>query len=85
MPGLKQQILSAPSADAINALLAEGETYEFAAPATQRSWNRAAKVRLSKLKGEKAPEPVAPTYAEPVAPKKKRGNKKKLNPTAATE
>jgi hypothetical protein len=85
MPGLKQQILSAPSAEVINTLLAEGKTYEFAAASTQRSWARAAKVRTAQLKGEKAPEPVAPTYAEPVAPKKKRGNKKKLNPVVTTE
>ena len=83
MPSLKQQILSAASAEAVDELLNTGKTYKFASDSTRRAWNISAKRRVSALKGEKAvavPVATISGEVEEKAPKKRRGNKKKLNP-----
>ena len=81
MQSLRQQILAAASVDAIAKLLEVGKTYEFASRKTRNGWKNLARRQTSRLKGEK---PVAPVQVEQEeiedAPKKKRGNKKKLNP-----
>lgn len=50
MTGLKQKILLATSQEEVNALLAEGKTYEFASRRTRNSWTNAAR---RKSAGEK--------------------------------
>lgn len=84
MQGLRQQILAAASVDAITQLLEVGKTYEFAGRSTRNGWKNAARRKSAWLKGEK-PVAVVQIEQEEVedSPKKKRGNKKKLNPSVA--
>ena len=79
--GLRQQILSAKTAEAATQLLEVGKTYEFASLSTRNGWKNAARRVTAWLKGEK-PVAVEQVEQEEVddSPKKKRGNKKKLNP-----
>lgn len=81
MQGLRQQILTAASAEVINELLTTGKTYGFASRKTRNSWKNASNHRMHALKGTKAAAPVVVEVNEDeaVAPTKKRGNKKKLN------
>jgi hypothetical protein len=84
MLGLRQQILAAASVEAIDQLLTTGKSYEFASCSTRNGWKNAARRKSAWLKGEK-PVAVAAPVQEEVAdtPKKKRGNKKKVNPVVA--
>ena len=80
MQGLRQQILSAPSVEIVEQLLSTGKTYEFASDTTRSRWKVAARRKLAWLKGESPVVVVQEVeQADVVTPKKKRGNKKKLN------
>lgn len=82
--GLRQRIASAKNAEEVAKLLNEGKTFEFVQTKTQKAWKRAASRALANFKGEvyAAPAPVE-QEEEAVTPKKKRGNKKKLDATVA--
>lgn len=82
--GLRQQILSAPSVEVITQLLKVSNTFEFASRSTRNGWKNAARRKTAWLKGEK-PVAVAQVEQEEVddAPKKKRGNKKKVSAVVA--
>jgi hypothetical protein len=73
--GLRQKILFATSKDAIETLLEEGKTYEFAAKKTRNSWKSAARRKVQYLTGVKVSVPEVEVVEED-APKKKRHKKK---------
>ena len=57
---LGDRIKAAKSADEVLCLLAEGRTFEYAAPKTQRRWKRFADRRLAALTAP-TPTTTAPT------------------------
>jgi len=48
--GIRQRIREAVTEDKINELLKEGESYEFARPATQGAWKGTADRRIQELR-----------------------------------
>lgn len=78
--GLREQILTAKSADEVAQLISTGQTYGFASRRTRNGWKSASRRTLAWLKGEKVSAPVEVVQEEVEHVTKKRGNKKKLNP-----
>jgi hypothetical protein len=64
--GLRSRIEKAQSVKELNALLAEGGTYEFASNGTKSRWQKAAQFRAKQLETEEAPVPAK----KKAAPKK---------------